>query len=127
VNHTVILRSQRAWPWGVVCVSDARSRQELPLEFGDRVVVGVETALVSRILHEVDGEATAEVWFGEPPEDLRCVYDAAFLLPSGVVTLGDASENENLSASTDRSVGRARVFADDTQHPQRVVALLSGQ
>jgi hypothetical protein len=124
---TPLLKVNREWPWGLVYLTDFDSREELSSSRIDNsVVLGCcRTTLVSRILHEVDGEAVAEVWLNVTPEGLDCVYDASLSTPSGRLLMGDAVMNESVVTSVAAIEWRAQVYVDNEQHPQRVVVVLS--
>ena len=79
---------RRPWPWGLVLVSDATSRDRLPTSMG---AVSAGTALVVRVLHEVDGQALVELTLGDPGStDLHQVFEGSLLLVSGQLLIGDA-------------------------------------
>jgi hypothetical protein len=117
----VLISSRREWPWGLVLISDSTSKELLPGEMGSAVVVGVSTALVSKILHAVDGEATAEVWLERRPEALECVYQGDLTIPSGVLQLSDAACERIVSASVEPGTRPVQVYVDSGVHPERVV------
>jgi hypothetical protein len=89
------------------------------------VVVGTRNELISRISHAIDGEATAEVWLGDPPEDLRCVYSSVNEFPSGTLEVTDAAKESVVSISVDPGPWDSSVYVDDDMNPLLVVLVLT--
>lgn len=124
VASELIVRMRRAWPWGLVLVSDAESKEPVPGTCGGAVALGGPSVVISRILHEVDGEATAEIWLDRHPIEMACVYDAPFLALSGRLRVSDAAEEDAVEAPIERATLRARVYVDDEDHPELVIVSL---
>ena len=124
VASDLIVRIRRAWQWGLVLVSDAESRESVPGTFDGAVVVGGSSFVVSRILHEVDGEPTAEIWLDRHPTDMTCVYDAPFLASSGRLRVSDAAQQDAVEAPVERETRQARVYVDDEEFPELVIVSL---
>lgn len=120
----MIVRMRRAWPWGLVLVSDAESKEPVPTNFDGAAVVGGSSFVVSRILHEVDGVATAEIWLERHPTDMACVYDASLLVSSGRLVLTDAAQQDAVEVPVERAARRVRVYIDDEDHPELVIVSL---
>lgn len=125
-DAATLIRMERPWPWGLVILTDVKSRELLPETMDTSIAVGVGTAVVCRILHAVDGVAVAEVTRDSEPPGLPMVYDAPITFPSGELRLGDAANEETEQATVDPGPWRVRVFVDDVQHPERVVMALAG-
>ena len=121
----VLARSQREWTWGLVFFSDGSTRDAPPPTGGPEVVVGTRNELISRISHAIDGEATAEVWLGDPPEDLRCVYSSVNEFPSGTLEVTDAAKESVVSISVDPGPWDSSVYVDDDMNPLLVVLVLT--
>ncbi len=119
-----IARMRRAWPWGLVLVSDGESKEPVPTTFDGAAVLGGSSVVVSRILHEVDGEAAAEIWLERDPPGMACVYDAPFLVPSGRLRLSDAAQQDAVEVPIERAMRRARVYMDNEEHPELVIVSL---
>ncbi|WP_141846865.1 hypothetical protein [Lapillicoccus jejuensis] len=116
-----VLLVRRDWPWGLTVMGDPSSREQVPSLLDDRGVAAARSIVVARIQHEVDGEATAEVWVGRCPDELTCVYEGEFVTASGVVTLADAAHDD--AKQLDATVGRyaLRVLVEEVEFPERVV------
>jgi len=121
----VLVRSHREWPWGLVFFSDASTRDRPPPTGGPEVVVGTRYELISRISHTIDGEATAEVWLGGLPDDLRCVYSSVHEFPSGTLEVTDAAKESVKSSPIDPGPWDCRVYVDDDTNPLHVVLALT--
>lgn len=120
----MIVRMRRAWPWGLVLVSDAESKEPVPNAFDEAAVLGGSSFVVCRILHEVDGEATAEIWLERHPTDMACVYEGPFVVPSGRLLLTDAAQQHPVEVPVEREKRRVRVYVDDADHPELVIVSL---
>jgi hypothetical protein len=112
---------RRAWPWGLAVVTDPASSEPVPEELDEHGIAAGRTVLVSAILHETDGEATAEIWVSAGPPGLICVYDAEFFTSSGAVTLGDAGQERHTPAEIGKGSHRLRVLVDAIGSPERIV------
>jgi hypothetical protein len=87
----IINRFQAGFPWGVLLVSDADSKEEIPswATAEDQVAVA-STAVVVRVMHEDNGEVAIRVLddVSEAKGDL--VFSGPLLVPSGTVRISDA-------------------------------------
>ena len=120
-----ILSIRRPWPWGLVLVSDALSRDPLPTSMGAEAVVSAGTALAARVLHEVDGDALVEVTLGDPgPTDLHKVFEGPLLVASGQVVIGDAGGERTETIKVQPGPYLVRIFVDDRDQPSRLVVAL---
>jgi hypothetical protein len=120
-----LLSSTRAWPWGLVIISDPRSRSELPAHLDERGVAAAVDAVAVGIQHEVDGEAVAEIWVGSHTADLRCIYDEEFTTSHGAVVLGAADDSWCASARIGEGTHRLRILVDKVGDPELVLFELS--
>lgn len=119
-----LMRSRRAWPWGLVLISDSESQESLP-DRNEGLVVAAHSALAARILHEVDGKATAEVWVSRRPQGLHLVYDGDIDIPSGTIQISDAAGDAIESATVEPGSYSVQVYVDDDAHPERVIVALN--
>lgn len=115
-----MLLVRRAWPWGLTLIADPSSTEQVPT-LDDRGIAAARSIVAVRIQHEVDGEATAEVWVGHCPDELTCAYEGEFVTTSGVVILADAGHDH--PERLDATVGRyaLRVLVDEIGAPERVL------
>jgi hypothetical protein len=125
VNPVVLARSHREWPWGLVFFSDSTAHDVLPPTGGSEIAVGNRTEVVSHILHQIDGEATAEVWCGGEPDGLGCVYSAPIQFPSVTIYVTDAARESVLSVEVQPGPWQASFYVGDETHPLKVVLVLS--
>lgn len=98
--------------------SDAERDEPLPEEFDESRVAAAPTVIVGPIMHEVDGPATAQVWTGEAPASLMCIYDGEFSPPSGRMTLGDVTMDKVEEALLSPVPYRARLCIDNKDFPE---------
>lgn len=123
-----LLIVKREWPYGLAYFGDPESTEELP-ELNDLGVSPGRTQIGVSVLHEVDGEATAEVWFG--PVDVEgqtCVYDGEFATESGEIALSDAPAEEFFTSEALLArTYRLRIYIDDLNQygAERVVFALT--
>lgn len=122
-SDTLLIESSRTWPWGLVLISDSGSEELLP-ESWDGVVVAVSTSIAVRILHAVDGEATAEVWVGHVPDGLILVHEGEMDIPTGIIEVSDAAGDRIDSAAVATGTHPVRIYVDNEVHPERVVVAL---
>jgi hypothetical protein len=101
------------------------SKDPLPDHFDANGIAAALTVIVAPILHEVDGKATAEVWLAEPPSSLVCVYDSLLEIPSGQLTVSDASMSETVAIHIPGSSHRARLCVDGPGHAELVALYLT--
>lgn len=117
-----LLSVRRAWPWGLVVVTDPGSSEDVPSQLDPLGVAAGESILAVHIVHEVDGEATAEIWLNPPPDEgLTAAYSGDFTTACGAVILGDAAYENHLPAEVGEGTHRLRVLVDDVGHPTRVI------
>jgi hypothetical protein len=90
---------EREWPWGLAVLADPEARNPLPERLGGDGVAACRSAAAAGIRHGVDGPARAEVWLGEAPTGLACIYDEEFTTDSGEVALSDAGNEQVVSAT----------------------------
>ena len=120
-----MLRKERPWPWGIVYVAATESIQPIPQHFGQELVVGNSSALACRIVHEVDGEGSFELWLGDATPESECVFDAPFDCPTGAVIVATAGFDDAELVVVEPQSFRARVYANERDHPTRVVLVLT--
>lgn len=84
--------STREWPWGLVVLGDPDDRSQLPTALGEEVAVATAGTIACRILHAVNGRATAAALLDSARETggLLLAYEAQLALPTGRLRLGDA-------------------------------------
>lgn len=111
----------RGWPWGLAVVMDPGSSSPVPAHLDLSGVAASLDIVAVAILHEVDGEAVAEVWLGSLAAELPCVYDGEFVTVSGAVTLGDAGSEQHVPAEVGEGSHRLRVLVDHVGSPQKIV------
>ena len=119
-----LLRSRRCWRWGLVVIADVGA-SDVPEVVRDQLVVGTRQVVLCGIMHEIDGEATAEVVLGFAPEGLEGVYDSFLDVASGQIELGDAAGESVETAQIAPGTWRIRVYVDDGVEPERVVVRLT--
>lgn len=112
---------EREWPWGLAVLADPEAQDQLPERLSSDGVAACRSAVAAGIRHGVDGEARAEVWLGEAPSDLMCIYDDTFATDSGTVALSDASNEQVQTAVVGAGKRRLRVLVDDVAFPGHVV------
>lgn len=100
---------------------DPEAGDLLPERLGEDSVAACRSAIAVRIRHGVEGSARAEVWLGEEPSALVCIWDDDFVTDSGHLALSDAGNEQVVRASVRPGTRRVRVFVDDPADPQRVV------
>jgi hypothetical protein len=118
VAGSVLLRAQRAWPWGLIVITDPTTRDELP-QLGEESALAGRSTIVARILHEVDGEALGEMRIGPAPA-LTPVLTATIDFPSGTVAMTDAAFETTAEATLDPGEWIATVSVDDAVYPTHV-------
>ena len=115
----------REWPWGLAMWADVEGSEPLPNALDGTGVAAGSTAIVAGVLHAVDGAATAQLWVGEPPTTLLCIYDDSFELPSGRIAISDAAKEETEEAALPIGKYRARLCVDDARFPGLAALYLS--
>jgi len=88
-------------------------------------VLATPGIVIVRILHEVDGEACAEVVVGDGPGAFTCVFSGVLELPSGCLRVGDAGGERTESVTLAPGVYSAAVLVDEVEHPELVVLVLN--
>ncbi|KRC63613.1 hypothetical protein ASE12_01845 [Aeromicrobium sp. Root236] len=96
----------------VVC--DPASNSIVPTAPNEHGIAASLDIVAVRISHQVDGEATAEVWTAPHPGDLECIFDSTFQSASGAVILGDAAFERHAPAEVGEGLRRLRVLVGGT-------------
>ena len=124
----LLLTVTREWPWGLVVFGDPTDTEALPTTLNDAGIAAGARTVVSRVLHAIDGPATAEVTVDEPePVDLHQVHRGR-VHSNGELRLGDAAGERTEDCAIDPGDYVVGVYVDDEQHPTRVrFALTAGQ
>jgi hypothetical protein len=120
-----LAQMRRGWPWGLAFLRDAESSDPLARWTDTATAQGTRTEIAAAILHEIDGQATAEVWLGEAPDGLVEVHEQELDVPSGAVVLGDAADEQTTWVAIPAGVWRARVLVDNEHHSELVVFVLA--
>jgi hypothetical protein len=118
----VLLSSTREWPWGLVVFGDPNDHSQLPTALGEEVAVSTVGTIACRILHAVDGRATATALLDsvQEPNGLLLAYETRLELPSGRLRLGDAGNEVTEEAQVAPGRYAVRVFVDEPKHPSDV-------
>lgn len=129
------LRLSRPFGWGVVIVMD-RDSADVPERLNESGVASSPTALAFRVRHAQDVElegldpddelapfaVSVDVAIGSPVEPFSFAHE--ILIPSGVVTIGDADHEDELSVSPGR--WRVTVNLEPEDHAENVKVWLTG-
>ena len=117
----------RAWPWGLAVLGDPDDRNAVPRTMGAEAVVAGEGTVVCRILHAIDGEATATATLdhGADASHMLLVHEGPLELTSGLLRLGDAANEEAVECHVVPGRYTVRVFIDEFDHPTEVLFALT--
>lgn len=119
-NSQPLLVMEREWPWGLVVLADPEAREPPPGRLSEDGVAASRSAVAAGVRHAVDGAARVEVWLGDVPGVLACLYDDEFTTDSGEVALSDAGNEQVVTATVGAGTRRLRVFVGDLASPERV-------
>lgn len=119
----MLLSSTRAWPWGLAVLGDPDDRSPIPTSLGPEAVVAGQATVVCRILHAIDGEATATATLNQDADASRMflAYEGPLELTSGLLRLGDAANEEAVECHVPAGRYTVRVFHDEFDHPNEVL------
>jgi hypothetical protein len=113
------------FPWGVLLVTDSESTEQIPSwESPTHSVAAAETAVVVRVQHADEGEASVRVISDAVDARGQEIFDGFLLLPSGTVRVSDALGQESLEVSSTPGSHRLRLYADDPLEGTAVDLLL---
>lgn len=117
----LLLAVTREWPWGLAVVTDPGSSEPVPETLDARGIAAGTSVVAVSIQHSIDGEAVAEIWRGQPAEDLVCTYEGEFVTVCGAVILGDAAYERHSPVEVGEGSHRLRVLVREPDSPSRVV------
>ena len=123
----MLIRRTITAPHGLLFVSDARAKHEVPADTGAANVTTTETSVAFWVLHEVDGEATIELT-NDPeivPTGMAKVFDGTIKCPSRNISVSqpDLTEIASLEIATDEP--KVAIYTNDPDSPDQVVIQLS--
>ncbi len=117
----------RPWPWGLTVLSDPDDRSVVPTTLGAEAVVRGEGTVVCRVLHAVDGEATATATLDTVTAEAQMllVHHGPLELTSGLLRLGDAANEEAVECAVVPGPYIVRVLVNALDHPTQVLFALT--
>ncbi|WP_157181266.1 hypothetical protein [Actinopolymorpha alba] len=103
---------QAEFPWGLLLVTDAASREEIPTWTAPgEMVAAASTALVARVKHQDEGEVLVRVWDDSSEVLGRPVFSGVIELPSGVLKVSDALGDNSIELSAEGVVEHVEIYA----------------
>lgn len=117
---------QIGFPWGVLLVSDASSKEQIPSWATAEEQVAVATnALVVRVMHSDNGEVAVRVW-DEPSEAKgELAFSGSLAIPSRVLRFSDALGEEAIDVDVPSGRAEVDIFTNDPAEASEVHVLLA--
>ena len=114
-----------AFPWGVLLVTDSQSAEQIPSwESSAHPVAWSDTAVLVRVQHADEGEASVRVISNEADARGSEIFDGFLHVPSGTVRVSDALGHESLEVHAAPGAHRLRLYSDDPHEAAAVDLLL---
>lgn len=115
------------FPWGVLLITDASSSEPIPSwdSDADQVAVG-DSALVVRVLHGDEGEATIRIWSTPEEAPGGLIYEGEIDIPSGTLRVSDALGSAVAEVATEAGRHPISIFADSTVEASALHIALDG-
>ncbi len=116
---------QAGFPWGVLLVSDAASKEEIPSWATDEDQVAVaSSALVVRVMHQDNGEVAVRVSDDAGEVTGEIAFSGSLLLPSGTLRISDALGDAAVDVEVRGGVAEVSIFTDDPMEASEVYLVL---
>lgn len=113
------------FPWGVLLISDARSREEIPRwTNADDQVAAATTALVVRVMHEDNGEVAVRVFDDPDHADGDLVFSGPLLVPSGTLRISDALSSSAVDVDPPATSLQVSIYTNDPAEASKVDLVL---
>jgi hypothetical protein len=116
------------FPWGVLLVTDDVSSEPIPDWAGnDAQVTRSRTAVVIKVLHEIDGAATVRLLRERSSTERVVICDATIDVPSGKLRVSNATADQAMTVDVAPGPVSLRICGDRARDPTSVdIVLLPG-
>jgi hypothetical protein len=114
------------FPWGVLLVTDAASKEQIPSwATDDDQVAHAETALVVRVMHEDEGEVAVRVW--DDPSDAtgEIAFSGSLAVPTHTLRVSDALGEHAVEIAVPSGRAELDIFTDDAAQASEVNPVIS--
>ena len=116
---------EAGFQWGLLLVKDVNSRENIPdWSSPDEQVTAVGSAMVIRVMHEVEGQVSVYVVSDSEEVQGICVFSGALNVPSKVLQVGDALGEQAVHVALDRASIAIKVFLDEPVEATKVSLLI---
>lgn len=117
---------EAGFPWGVLLVSDADSREEIPSWAADEAqVAAASTALVVRVTHEDNGEVAVRVLDDVSEAKGEVAFSGSLMVPSGRLRISDALGARAIELEIENRSVELSIHTDDPAEAAQVDLVLT--
>jgi hypothetical protein len=114
------------FPWGVLLISDARSKEQIPSwSTPDDQVAVAATALVVRVMHRDNGEVAVRVWDDALKSEGDLAFAGSLAVPSRILRLSDALGERAVEVDVPAGGADVRILTDHPSEASRVDVVLT--
>jgi hypothetical protein len=102
------------FPWGVLLVSDSESKEQIPSwDTPEEQVAAASTAMVVRVLHQDNGEASVRVLDEAADARGELTFSGMLSIPSKTLRVSDALGEASIDIEVPSGRSSVSVYTDD--------------
>lgn len=114
------------FPWGLLLITDDASNEAIPTwDEKSAPVTSSSTALVVKVLHEVDGPVTVRVARQQSASEGVVMFDGAIDVPSGALRVSDATADQAIRVDVAPGPVSLRIIGERRESPTAIEVVLT--